>query len=188
MNQYGLLTEIRWYRKNCQMGRHLHRYENLLNREFTAGKPTQKWVTDVSSIYIRQGVRYLSIIRDLFDHILRPSILCSIQSRQAVRKEAAAAEVQLHSGQGFQYTSLVYFNLTKEYTLRILCQDAVVVIITQWRKTSSLILKAECNNLNKPKTFALARELIDEYIHFYNYERNQMKTRLTSLEKRRQAT
>ncbi len=35
--------------------------------------------------------------------------------RAALRKKAVAAELQLHSDQGFQYTSQAYFNLTKEY-------------------------------------------------------------------------
>ena len=49
------------------------------------------------------------------------------------------------------------------------------------------ILKAECVNRSKPKTFVQAKALIDHYIHFYNYERIQTKTRLTPFEKRHQA-
>ena len=42
-------------------------YENLLNREFHAERPNSKWVTDISYIHTKQGVLYLSIIRDLHD-------------------------------------------------------------------------------------------------------------------------
>ena len=49
------------------MGEQLHKYENLLNREFQAAKPNQKWVTDISYIHTGQGGRYLSMIRDLYD-------------------------------------------------------------------------------------------------------------------------
>ena len=48
------------------------------------------------------------------------------------------------------------------------------------------ILKVECIRLHKPKTINEARALIHNYIHFYNYERIQLKTKLTPLEKRRQ--
>ncbi len=48
------------------------------------------------------------------------------------------------------------------------------------------ILKTECIYRHKPKTFCDARQLIDEYIWFYNNERIQLKTMLTPLEKRRQ--
>ena len=46
----------------------MHRYPNLLNRDFYAEKPNQKWGTDISYIKTNQGTLYLSIIRDLFDN------------------------------------------------------------------------------------------------------------------------
>lgn len=68
MKKYELLAEIRRRRKWRQMGQQLHKYENLLNREFQADRPNHKWVTDISYIHTGQGVLYLSIIRDLFDN------------------------------------------------------------------------------------------------------------------------
>ena len=67
MNKYGLLSEIRRRKKYRVMGQQLHKYENILNRDFAADRPNQKWVTDISYIHTAQGVLYLSIIRDLFD-------------------------------------------------------------------------------------------------------------------------
>ena len=68
MKEYGLLSEIRRPRKWQQMGQQLHKYENLLNRHFHAEKPNSKWVTDISYIQTKQGVLYLSMIRDLYDN------------------------------------------------------------------------------------------------------------------------
>ena len=68
MKKYELLSEIRRRRKWSQMGQQLHKYENLLNREFQAERPNHKWVTDISYIHTGQGVLYLSMIRDLFDN------------------------------------------------------------------------------------------------------------------------
>ena len=48
MKKYELLSEIRRRRKWRQMGQQLHKYENLLNREFHADRPNCKWVTDIS--------------------------------------------------------------------------------------------------------------------------------------------
>ncbi|MBP1573899.1 MAG: IS3 family transposase, partial [Oscillospiraceae bacterium] len=48
------------------------------------------------------------------------------------------------------------------------------------------ILKTECINRVKLNTYEEARLLIDEYIHFYNNERIQLKTKLTPLENRSQ--
>lgn len=49
------------------------------------------------------------------------------------------------------------------------------------------ILKSECINRIKPKTFDEARRLIYDYIDFYNNDRIQLKTKLTPFEKRRQS-
>ena len=46
----------------------LHKYDNLLNRDFNADKPNQKWVADISYIKTAQVTLYLSIIRDLYDN------------------------------------------------------------------------------------------------------------------------
>ena len=43
----------------------IHKYKNLLNRNFHADRPNQKWVTDILYIHTKQGVLYLSIIRNL---------------------------------------------------------------------------------------------------------------------------
>ena len=48
------------------------------------------------------------------------------------------------------------------------------------------ILKTECIYRVKPKTLNEARQVVAEYIWFYNNERIQLKTKLTPLEKRRQ--
>ena len=41
--------------------------ENLLNREFTAEKPNQKWVTDITQYRVLDRKIYLSAIKDLFN-------------------------------------------------------------------------------------------------------------------------
>ncbi len=46
------------------------------------------------------------------------------------------------------------------------------------------ILKSECIYRVKFATYAEARLLIDQYIHFCNHQRIQLKTKLTPLEKR----
>ena len=125
MQKYGLLAEIRRHRKWKQMGQQVHKYENLLNRDFHAEAPNSKWVTDISYIKTKQGVLYLSMIRDLYDNSIVAYKTATQQTvnlvldtiRQAVRneKKKVAAELQLHSDQGFQYTSQAYFKLTQQY-------------------------------------------------------------------------
>ena len=120
MQKYGLLAEIR-RKKYRNYGEYLHKYPNLLNRNFNAEKPNQKWVTDISYIHAKQGVLYLSIISDLFDNSIVAYKTGTEQNvnlvlstiREAKKIEKVTAELQLHSDQGFQYTSQAYFRLTQ---------------------------------------------------------------------------
>ena len=187
MNKYGMLAEIRRRRKFKHMGKQLHKYENILNRKFHASKPNQKWVTDISYIHTGQGVLYLSIIRDLFDNSIvayqtgteQTVNLVANTIKQAKAQEKITTGLQLHSDQGFQYTSLKYFKLTKEYGItpsmsrRGNCYDNAMA------ENFFGILKSECIYRCNPKTFDEARLLIDNYIYFYNFERIQLKTKLT---------
>lgn len=192
MNKYDLLSDIRRRRKYRRMGEQLHKYENLLNREFQADKPNQKWVTDISYIHTAQGVLYLSMIRDLYDNSIVAHKTGTEQTvnlvlntiKAAVQKEVVTAELQLHSDQGFQYTSQGYFDLTKDYGItpsmsrRGNCYDNAMA------ENFFGILKSECIYRHKLKSFDEARQMIDDYIYFYNNERIQLKTKLTPLEKR----
>ena len=81
MKKYDLLSEIRRRRKWQQMGQQAHKYKNLLNRDFHASKPNSKWVTDISYIHTRQGVLYLSMIRDLYDNSI---VACKTGTEQTV--------------------------------------------------------------------------------------------------------
>ncbi|NCE65454.1 hypothetical protein D1159_12920 [Pseudoflavonifractor sp. 524-17] len=63
-----MLAEIRRIRKWIQLKEQTYKYENLLNREFQAECPNRKWITDNSYIHTRQGILYLSMIRDLYDN------------------------------------------------------------------------------------------------------------------------
>lgn len=98
-------------------------YPNLLNREFTAERPNQKWVTDISYIKTAKGFLHLSIIRDLYDnsivsyHMSKDMTVKLVLDtiKKAMRKEKVTAELQLHSDQGTQYVSHEYFTLTQSY-------------------------------------------------------------------------
>ena len=191
MKKYNLLSEIRRHRRWVNMGQQLHRYENLLNRQFRADRPNHKWVTDISYIHTKQGVLYLSIIRDLYDNSIvayktgteQTVTLVLDTIRLAIRREKkkVAAELQLHSDQGFQYTSQAYYKLTQKYGItpsmsrRGNCYDNAMA------ENFFSILKSECIYRHKPASFTEANDMIDSYIHFYNHERIQLKTGVAPL-------
>ena len=197
MKKYDLLAEIRRRRRWVNMGQQLHRYENLLNRQFQTDRPNHKWVTDISYIHTKQGVLYLSMIRDLFDNSIVAYktgteqtinlVLDTIHLAMRKEKRRVAAELQLHSDQGFQYTSQAYFKLTQKYGItpsmsrRGNCYDNAMA------ENFFSILKSECIYRHKPASFKEANEMIDRYIHFYNHERIQLKTGVAPLALRHSA-
>ena len=193
MQKYNLLSVVR-RKKYRNYGDYLHRYPNILNRDFKADRPNQKWVTDISYIKTGQGTLYLSVIRDLYDNSIVAYktgteqninlVLSTIKA--AKRKEKVTAELQLHSDQGFQYTSQAYFNLTKSYNITPSMSRKGNPYDNAMAENFFSILKTECIYRTKLRTYEDARILISEYIHFYNNERIQLKTKLTPLEKRNQ--
>ena len=194
MNKYGLLSVVR-RRRYVKYGEVLHRYPNLLNRNFLADRPNQKWVTDISYIRTGQGFLYLSVIRDLYDNSIvayktgtQQTIQLVLSTvRAAKKKEKVTAELQLHSDQGFQYTSQAYFKLTQAYGITPSMSRRGNPYDNALAENFFSILKTECIYRTKISSFAEAKRLIDDYIHFYNHQRIQTKTKLTPLEKRRQS-
>jgi transposase InsO family protein len=169
-----------------------HRYENLLNRDFSATRPNQKWVTDVTYILTQQGWGYLSTIKDLFDGFIvahefgreNSQALVNKTLQKATQKEKVTAELLIHSDQGHQYTSQAYFVLTQQYNItpsmsrRANCWDNAVI------ENFFGHLKEESLRQVRNPTFEQARQIIDDYVCFYNYERIQLKTKQTPYEQR----
>ena len=193
MQKYGLLSVVR-RKKYRNYGDYLHKYPNLLNRDFSAERPNQKWVTDISYIHTKQGVLYLSVIRDLYDNSIVAYKTGTEQNinlvlstiREAKKKEKVTAELQLHSDQGFQYTSHGYYRLTQSYGITPSMSRRGNPYDNALAENFFSILKTECIYRVKLQTYEEARLLIGEYIHFYNHQRIQLKTKLTPLEMRSQ--
>ena len=197
MQKYGLLSEIRRRRKWVNLGQQVHKYENLLNRQFKTDKPNTKWVTDISYIHTKEGVLYLSMIRDLYDNSI---VAYRVASRQTVslvldtirlamknEKKRVAAELQLHSDQGFQYTTHAYFKLTQSYGITPSMSRKGNPYDNAMAENFFSILKTECIYRHKPRTLREAGDLIDRYIYFYNHERIQNRTGVAPLTLRHSA-
>ena len=89
-------------------------------------------------------------------------------------------------GQGFQYTSQAYFNLTQSYGITPSMLKRGNPYDNALAENFFSILKTECIHRVKLATYEEASLLIGEYINFYNNYRIQSKTKLTQLEKRNQ--
>ncbi len=168
------------------MGQQIHKYKDLRNRAFHADSPNSKWMADISYIHTNQGILYLSMLRDLYDNSIAACktgteqtvnlVLNTIRLAMRKEKKRVVAELQLHSGQGFQHTSQAHFKPTRSYGItpsmsrRGNCYDNAMAEIF------FSILKAKRFYRHKPASFCEANEMIDRYINFYNHERIQLKT------------
>jgi transposase InsO family protein len=189
MNKLGIrsVTRKRKIFKKMDGIESVHHYPNLLARDFTATRPNQKWVTDVTYIHTQQGWAYLSTIKDLFDgfivaHQFGRDNSVSLVTRTiklAKLKERMVDRLILHSDQGYQYGSNPYHVLTAGYGIipsmsrRGNCWDNAPM------ENFFGHLKEETIRRVKNPTFQEAQQIIDEYIYFFNYERIQLKTKQT---------
>ena len=167
-------------------------YANVLNREFCASQPNQKWVTDVTYIATRGGWAYLSTIKDLFDGFIVSHQLARVNSlelvldtlQQAKQREQIKTELILHSDRGYQYTSHSYAALIHDYAITPSMSRPGNCWDNAPMENFFGHLKEEALRPFPVPSFQEARQIIDDYIHFYNYERIQLKTRQTPYETR----
>jgi len=154
---------------------------NVLSREFTATRPNQKWVTDITYLPTDQGWAYLAVVLDLFsrkvvgwalsDSLATP--LVSDALRRAVEsRRPKCGQLLHHSDRGCQYTSDDY-----QRTLRTLdiecsmsrtgdCYDNAVAERFFWSLKHEWTKHEQFADLNE------ARLSVFKYIEtFYNTER-----------------
>ena len=172
----------------------IHTYPNLMGQNFRSNGPNQKWGTDITYIPTQQGFAYLAVIKDFFDGTILGHALSrnnSIQMvLQAVRTAAPDLQSQIgviiQSDQGSQFQSSAYRSLTAQ--LGIIPSMSRKGRCLDNAPTESFFsqLKEELIRHIKIKDFYDAVRVVDDYIHFYNHDRIQLKTKLTPLEFRRQ--
>lgn len=95
---------------------------NVLDRDFDAQEPGEKWVSDITYIPTHQGWMYLTIIMDLFDRKIIGWSLSSTMTthdtvmtawRMALINRPLKGQLIFHSDQGIQYASYVFSDALK---------------------------------------------------------------------------
>ncbi|MET0069278.1 MAG: IS3 family transposase [Candidatus Thiodiazotropha sp.] len=153
---------------------------NLLNRQFRAKRPNQKWVSDITFIETNQGWLYLAIVLDLFSRAIigwsmsdRPSsqlVLDAVSMAYQSRQEPSGTIV--HSDQGSQYTAanyrakLAHQNMICSMSRKGKCHDNAVAESFFHTLKNELVFDA------RYRTRSEARQAIFKYIElFYNRKR-----------------
>ena len=154
---------------------------NVLNREFTASRPNEKWVSDITQCRVRGGWIYLVVVIDLFSRKVVGWAIGATADRSLVMSAFAQAAyirpippgLLVHTDRGSQYTSHDFVDMLEAWEcIRSMsrkgeCYDNAVA--ESFFKT----FKAECLPANGIfESFEEARLTIFEWIEaFYNRNR-----------------
>lgn len=157
--------------------------ENILNREFVADNPNEKWLTDVTEFKLANGSKaYLSAILDIGDNSIISYVIGKSNNNKLVFDtldkaiEANPTATPLfHSDRGFQYTSKTF-----KYKLNAINAVQSMSRVGRCIDNGPMeafwgTLKSEMYYLRKFSTFEELEQAIDEYIKFYNTKRLQKK-------------
>jgi putative transposase len=150
---------------------------NLLDQDFSAERPNEKWGADISYVWTGEGWLYLAVVLDLFarrvvgwavgDRLHKELALDALWKALAIRRPSGG--LIHHSDRGSQYCSVAYQAELKKHGILISmsgkgnCYDNAVV------ETFFKTLKAELVWRTVFETRAEAKEAIARYIDgFYN--------------------
>ena len=183
MKSEGLTCQLRKKRYRSYKGLVGKIAPNLLNRNFTATRPNQKWVTDVTEFKVLGKRIYLSPILDLFNGEVvsyslagSPTFSSTIDMlKKAFRCLPEEVHLILHSDQGWQYQMKPYQRLLVEKGIQQSmsrkgnCYDNAVI------ENFFGLLKSEFfDNRTFPSVDDFQNELVD-YLEYYNNDRIKVK-------------
>ena len=183
MNTEMKLFSVVRPKKPCyEHGKQHKVFENKLHQDFTAEKPNQKWCTDFTYLFLKNGdVRYNCSIIDLYDRSVIASITDrNITSDLATRTLQKALDSQakikgeliLHSDQGSQYTSKAFVEFCESVHVTQSMSKAGYPYDNAPMERYFNTLKNECTNLYEFSTEESLYQKVEEFAYIdYNHVR-----------------
>ena len=183
MQEMNLKSKVRKVRYLSYRGEVGKTAPNILNRDFKAVRPNQKWATDVTEFKVADRKAYLSPIMDMFNGEIvaytisdRPDLKMVMDMMStAKRKVKSTNGVILHSDQGWHYQHMKYQQRLKRYG----------IIQSMSRKGNYLdnavmenffgIMKSELLYLQQFSDMEVFKCELRKYINYYNNERIKLK-------------
>lgn len=153
---------------------------NLLRRPFTASRPDEKWLADISYIHTREGYLYLAAVMDLFSRRIvgwamaprMTSALVITALKMALRQRRPPQGLLHHSDQGSQYTGTHYRQLLHHHQIRVSMNGVGNYYDNAPMESFFGTLKQELVYHRSYRTRAQARSDIFYYLEaFYNRRR-----------------
>ncbi|WP_156036006.1 IS3 family transposase [Butyrivibrio sp. AE3004] len=193
----GIKSTIKYANNGCtrQAANPQFIAENILNREFSADAPNQKWLTDVTEFkyYVDQEIHkiYLSAILDLYDRRIVSYVISDSNNNPLVFDTFDAAIVAnpgatplCHSDRGFQYTNRLFHAKLEAAGMTQSMSRVAKCIDNGPMEGFWGIIKRERYYGKRFKDKASLVTMIEEYIEYYNNRRLQRNLGvLTPIEK-----
>jgi len=175
------LVKIKKYRS--YKGKVGKKAPNILNRNFQASKPNEKWVTDITEIKLFGEKLYFSPMLDLYNGEIitytigsRPTYsLVSTMLEQSFERLKASDTLLIHSDQGWHYqmkqyrSALIEHGITQSMSRKGNCYDNAVI------ESFFSIMKSELLYLKEFKSIAHFKQELAKYIDYYNNKRIKAK-------------
>ena len=176
MGLYGITPKAKYKSYKGEVGKIC---EKLLNREFEAEEPNQKWVTDVTEFKVHNEKLYLSPIVDLFNgevisfNLSRHPVFAQVVDmlEKAFSKIPNNTNLILHSDQGWQYQMKQYQALLKDKGIRQSMSRKGNCLDNSLAENFFGLLKSELFYMKEYKTIEELERDIIEYIDYYNNKR-----------------
>ena len=158
---------------------------NLLGQDFSAGKPDQKWVSDITYVWTDEGWLYLAVVLELYsrrvigwaiDGRMTATLVCDALT-MALWNRKLPTGVIVHSDRGSQYCSAAYQKLFQKHQLICSmskkgdCYDNAAM--ESWNHS----FKVEAVHGERFRTRAEAKFQVFEYIEVY-YNRKRLHSKL----------
>lgn len=152
---------------------------NVLNQQFDARRPNEKWLADITYIATREGWLYLAVVLDVYSRLIvgwamgsrleQELVLRAL--RMALHQRRPQAKLLHHSDRGSQYTAEAYQKLLAAYGITVSMSGTGNCYDNAMMESFFSTLKAEC--VTEPyATRAEAWQSVFEYIAvWYNRQR-----------------
>lgn len=181
MRQHGIVAKmVKKFRVKSRPKQRVVKVENLLDQNFVAVEPNQKWVSDITYVPTKQGWLYLAVVLDLYSRkvvgmsmskfITKELVLGALN--QATMNRKIRNGLVCHSDKGSQYTSadfqsfLKVRGITSSMSGKGNCYDNAVA------ESFFHTIKTELTRFSKYETRQEAKNDIFEYVQiFYNKKR-----------------
>ena len=187
MKQLGLVCCVRIKKYHSYKGEVGKIAPNLLNRDFYAQKPNEKWVTDVTEFSLFGKKLYLSPILDLHSGYLvsytiseRPVLsMVTDMLNKAFINIPDNTNLILHSDQGWQYQHKQYQRMLRNKGIRQSMSRKGNCLDNAVMENFFGILKSELLYLQKFESMEQFKQELEDYLDYYNNKR--IKTKLKGL-------